>query len=185
MAMPVGEQTIPTDEHIHGPGQQPGFTLGANAGAETSSDGDPAGEPVSNEQTSTQQQQAGTANPSGPGFERLFPNMGWNIPYAPSPLEGHPECASIAPRAGSNPPTRKERIPYVPGLEEDLGVSTAWGMEGMPAILMYAPERPLLSGFAGSTASDGAPAENLVLCVVEDAFERAWVAPQGYWRSAF
>ena len=84
---------------------------------------------------------------------------------------------------------RRARIPYVQPVdspagdfEEDLGVSTACGMEGMPAILMYAPERSLLDGAAGST---GVIPDHLVLCVAEDAFERAWVAPQGYWRSVF
>ncbi len=137
--------------------------------------------------TNSAQPQDGTTaprvRPPGPGFELLFPHVEWKVPYAPSPLEGHPASDSIALCPGSSP-VRKRRIPYVQPVDSpadgDLGVSSAWGMEGMPAILMYAPERPLLSGAAGST--DAVP-ENLVLCVEEDAFERAWVAPQGYWGS--
>ncbi|PIL24493.1 hypothetical protein GSI_14248 [Ganoderma sinense ZZ0214-1] len=179
MAMPVGEPAIPIDEQVHGP--TPGQSTSGIAGVDVFSGSELEAELVSAEQARVQQRQPGTDTPSGPQFERLFPNMEWNMPYTPSPLEGYPEGTSISSGAGSTP-VRKERIPYAPG--NDLGVSTAWGMEGMPAILMYAPERPLLSGAAGSTDSAAAP-EHLMLCVVEDAFERAWVAPQGYWRSVF
>ena len=70
-----------------------------------------------------------------------------------------------------------------PGVPEgDLGLSSAFGLEDMPGILMYAPERSLLSPAASSM--DAMP-DHMMLFVEEDAFERAWIAPQWYWRSAF
>ncbi|KAM5538014.1 hypothetical protein V8D89_008211 [Ganoderma adspersum] len=178
MATHLGEQTVASNEQVDGPAS--GGSTSGNVDVRTPAARESAIEPMSSEQTSAQQQQA------GPGLKRLFPNTKWEIPYAPSPLEGHPACASICLGPGGTP-VRRERIPYVQPIDsptgihgDDLGVSSAWGMEGMPAILMYAPERSLLDGAAGST--DASIPDHLVLCVVEDAFERTWVAPQGYWR---